>query len=24
MLTREMAGDVDFRNNAQPSGVPLR
>lgn len=24
MLTREMAGEVDFRNNAQPSGVPLR
>ena len=24
MLTREMAGDVDFRNNAQPSGVPSR
>jgi hypothetical protein len=24
MLTREMAGDVDFRNNANPSGVPLR
>ena len=23
-LTRELAGNVDFRNNAQPSGVPLR
>lgn len=24
ILTRELAGDVDFRNNSRPNGVPLR
>ena len=24
ILTREMAGDADFRNNANPNGAPLR
>ena len=24
ILTRELAGDVDFRNNSRPNGAPLR